>query len=99
MGPTGIGKTKFSLYLSNKLKINIISYDSQQFYKELNICTSKINTYFLKKKKHYFINIKSIYDFKKKYNIFLFKKQILYFLKIYFKKKNIIIMVRWVYVI
>ncbi|XBT18769.1 MAG: tRNA (adenosine(37)-N6)-dimethylallyltransferase MiaA [Candidatus Shikimatogenerans sp. Tcar] len=91
MGPTGIGKTKLSIYLSKKFKSDIISCDSQQFYKELNICTSKVEKKFLKEINHHFINICTIY--KPYYNIYLFKKKVFYILKKYFLKKNIMIMV------
>lgn len=40
-GSTAIGKSKFALELSEKLKMEIISADSVQVYKELNIGTSK----------------------------------------------------------
>lgn len=40
-GSTAVGKSKFALELSNKLKIEIISADSAQVYKELNIGTAK----------------------------------------------------------
>ena len=39
-GPTGIGKTSLSIELAKKLKTDIISCDSRQFYKELKIGTS-----------------------------------------------------------
>ena len=38
-GPTGVGKTAFSIELAKKLKTEIISCDSRQFYKELEIGT------------------------------------------------------------
>ena len=36
-GPTGVGKTELSLKLAEKLKIEIISSDSMQIYKEMNM--------------------------------------------------------------
>ncbi|XBT18452.1 MAG: tRNA (adenosine(37)-N6)-dimethylallyltransferase MiaA [Candidatus Shikimatogenerans sp. Tduv] len=91
VGPTCIGKTKLSLFLSKKFKSDIISCDSQQFYKEINICNSKVNKNILKKYHHHFINICSVYE--KFFNIYLYKKKVFSFLNKYFKKKNIIIMV------
>ena len=37
-GPTGVGKTELAVELAKKLKTEIISCDSRQFYKELEIC-------------------------------------------------------------
>lgn len=42
-GPTGIGKTELSLELAKKYKGEIISCDSMQIYKKLNIGTAKID--------------------------------------------------------
>ena len=42
-GPTGIGKTDISIILAKKLKTEIVSCDSRQFYKELKIGTSPPN--------------------------------------------------------
>lgn len=41
-GPTGVGKTKVSIELAKKLKADIISADSAQVYRGLNIGTAKI---------------------------------------------------------
>ena len=38
-GPTAVGKSDFALKLSKKLKMEIISADSIQVYKQLNIAT------------------------------------------------------------
>lgn len=42
-GPTGIGKTEISLKLANKYRGEIISSDSMQIYKKLDIGTAKVN--------------------------------------------------------
>ena len=36
-GPTAVGKTELSISLAQKYKSEIISADSRQFYKEMNI--------------------------------------------------------------
>ena len=41
-GPTGVGKTKISIDLASELNAEIISSDSAQVYKGLNIGTAKI---------------------------------------------------------
>ena len=61
-GPTGIGKTSLSIELAKKLKTDIISCDSRQFYKELKIGTSPPTNKQLKEVKHYFIHNRSVID-------------------------------------
>ena len=60
-GPTGIGKTELSLELTKKYKGEIISSDSMQIYKKLNIGTAKID---LNKTRipHHMIDIIEPYD-------------------------------------
>ena len=41
LGPTAIGKTKLAINLAEKYSTEIISADSRQFYKELNIGAAK----------------------------------------------------------
>lgn len=43
-GPTAIGKTSISIDLAKKLKGEIISADSMQIYKNMDIGTSKISS-------------------------------------------------------
>lgn len=56
VGPTCSGKTYLSLKLAEILKSEIISADSRQIYKYLNIGTAKPSTDLLKKIKHHFID-------------------------------------------
>lgn len=57
VGPTGVGKTRLSLILAEDLPIDIISADSRQIYKLLNIGTAKPNKEVLQRIPHHFINI------------------------------------------
>ena len=41
VGPTGVGKTKTSLFLAKKLKGEIVSMDSMQIYRNMDIGTAK----------------------------------------------------------
>lgn len=59
-GPTGIGKTKFSISLAKKLKTDILSCDSRQFYKELTIGVAAPSSEELSQVKHHFIKHISI---------------------------------------
>ncbi|XFA99218.1 tRNA (adenosine(37)-N6)-dimethylallyltransferase MiaA [Candidatus Izemoplasma sp. B36] len=57
VGPTGVGKTKLSIELAKKLNAEIISCDSMQFYKGLDIGTAKIKEYEKQGIKHHLIDI------------------------------------------
>lgn len=57
VGPTGVGKTKLSLILANKLKSEIISADSMQIYKGMDIGTAKVSREIQKDITHYLIDI------------------------------------------
>ena len=59
-GPTAVGKTALSIQLAQALKTVIISADSRQFFKELNIGTAKPDQSDLETVQHYFINSHSI---------------------------------------
>jgi tRNA dimethylallyltransferase len=56
-GPTCSGKTYISIETATFLKTEIISADSRQVYKKLNIGTAKPSQHDLKRVKHHFINI------------------------------------------
>ena len=89
LGPTAVGKTKISVKIAKKLNSPIISCDSRQFYKELNIGTDKPNKQILKEIKHYFINSLSI---KQNYNVGEFEKDTIKLLKQLFVNFNNLIM-------
>lgn len=61
-GPTAVGKTDYSIELAQKYSTQIISADSRQCYKELNIGVAKPSPGQLKSVQHYFINSHSIHD-------------------------------------
>ena len=60
LGPTAIGKTSLSIKLAKHFKSEIISCDSRQFYKELNIGTAPPSKAQLRQVKHHFIKDRSI---------------------------------------
>lgn len=62
VGPTASGKTALSLQLAQHLNTSIISADSRQCYRELNIGVAKPTEEELSRVKHYFINSHSIHD-------------------------------------
>jgi tRNA dimethylallyltransferase len=57
VGPTGVGKTKISVELALRLNGEIISADSMQVYRQLNIGTAKISELEAKGVPHHLVNI------------------------------------------
>ena len=60
VGPTAIGKTALAIELANHFQTEIISADSRQFYKEMEIGTAKPSQTELAAAKHHFINSHSV---------------------------------------
>lgn len=71
VGPTGVGKTKMSIALAKKYNAEIISVDSMQIYKKMDIGTAKIKKDEMNDVIHHMIDIKdvnedySVYDYQK----------------------------------
>ncbi|MBC8053680.1 MAG: tRNA (adenosine(37)-N6)-dimethylallyltransferase MiaA [Sphingobacteriaceae bacterium] len=61
-GPTAIGKTALAIKLAQHFKTEIISADSRQFYREMEIGTAKPSLPELNTVKHHFINSLSVTD-------------------------------------
>ena len=59
-GPTAVGKTALSIALAQHLKTSIISADSRQCFREMDIGVAKPSPEQLQLVKHYFINSHSI---------------------------------------
>ena len=62
IGPTAIGKTKLAIAIANHFNTEIISADSRQFYKEMQIGTAVPSVEELNQAKHHFIQQISISD-------------------------------------
>lgn len=58
VGPTAIGKTRLSIFLSNHLPVEIISADSRQIYKYMDIGTAKPSVEERELVVHHFIDIR-----------------------------------------
>jgi tRNA dimethylallyltransferase len=61
-GPTASGKTSVAIELANKFRTEIISADSRQCFKELNIGVARPSEMELQTARHYFIASHSIHD-------------------------------------
>lgn len=58
IGPTAVGKTKMSIELAKRFNGEIISGDSMQIYKEMDVGTAKISPEEMEGVPHYLIDIK-----------------------------------------
>ena len=90
VGPTAIGKTSTAIDLATHFNTEIISCDSRQFYKEMNIGTAKPSPNEIKKIKHHLVGNISV---NKNYNISEFTNDADNILKSLLDKKNIAILV------
>lgn len=90
VGPTAIGKTALSIKIAKALKTEILSCDSRQFYREMNIGTAVPSKEELLAVKHHFIQNRSIFD---DYSVGAFEQDALKLLEKNFKKNQYMVMV------
>jgi tRNA dimethylallyltransferase len=90
VGPTAVGKTALAVQLAQHFSTDIISADSRQCFKELNIGVAKPSEEELQLVKHYFINSHSIKDV---VNAAVFEQYALNKAKQIFKQHDIAVMV------
>ena len=62
VGPTAVGKSEVALSVAREIKGEIISCDSMQIYKEINIASSKPSAQEIKKVPHHLVNVMSVCD-------------------------------------
>jgi len=89
-GPTGVGKTELSINLAKKFNTEIVSCDSRQFYKEMQIGTAVPTAVELSEVPHHFIQHKSVEDV---YTVGDFEKEAIEKLEELFKTQDTLIMV------
>jgi tRNA dimethylallyltransferase len=89
-GPTAVGKTAIALQLAQLLQTEIISADSRQCFRELNIGVAKPSLEELSVVPHHFINSHSIYN---EVNAGEFEKYALHATETIFQKCPVAIMV------
>jgi tRNA dimethylallyltransferase len=89
-GPTASGKTALAIRLAQHFSTEILSADSRQFYREMNIGTAKPTEEELSLVKHHFINNLSTHD---NYSVGDFEKDAIAVLEKLFETKDVVIMV------
>lgn len=89
VGPTAVGKTDLCLKLAKKFKTEIVSCDSRQFYREMNLGTAKPSPQELQEVAHHLINSLSIEE---EYDVRKFEKDALQVLDSIFQKSDVAIM-------
>lgn len=90
VGPTAVGKTSFAIELAKKYKTEILSVDSRQFYREMEVGTAKPSQKELSQAKHHFIDSHSI---REDVSAGLYEKLALELLEELFRKHNIVVAV------
>ena len=89
-GPTAVGKTSLAIEVAKHFQTEIISADSRQCFKELNIGVAKPTPGQLKEVPHYFINSHSIHD---AVNAAMFEQYALTSAKEIFRHRDVAVMV------
>ena len=88
-GPTGVGKTAYTIELAQRWQVPIISADSRQFYREMRIGTAFPTEEELAAAQHFFVGMLSIHDY---YNIYMYEQDVLKLLDELFQKYPVVIM-------
>lgn len=85
-GPTAIGKTEAAVYLAKKINAEIISCDSMQVYRGMDILTSQPPLALRKKIKHHLIGV---IPFSREYNVSRYYRDALKKISQVFKKGKV----------
>lgn len=89
VGPTGVGKTKMSIELAKKYNAEIISCDSMQVYRKMDIGTAKVSKEEMNGIKHHLIDVRETYD---DYSVYDYQKDARKILnKLLIDNKNVVI--------
>lgn len=90
VGPTAVGKTTFAIQLAQHFKTEIVSADSRQFYREMEIGTAKPDAEELAAAKHHFINSHAIQEH---YSVGMYERDALLLLDRLFKEYDVVVAV------
>lgn len=89
-GPTAVGKTAYAIELAQQFQTEIISADSRQFYRELNIGVARPSEEELSMVRHHFIAHIGVHDY---YSVSRFETDVLALLDVLFQTHHTVIMV------
>ena len=90
VGPTAVGKTDLGIKIAKSLNTEIVSADSRQIYKGMNIGTAAPTDKERQEAKHHFVNF---LDPSKTYSAGDFERDVTFFLSEFFKTHNVAVMV------
>ncbi len=88
-GPTAVGKTALCVRLAKSLQTDVVSADSRQLYRELNIGTAKPTKSEMQGVRHHFVDSHSITD---SVNAGRYERECLALLTTLFAEKDIVIL-------
>lgn len=89
LGPTGVGKTDLSIGIARHFGTSIVSCDSRQIYKEMNIGTAVPTKEQLAAVPHFFIQMLSVQEY---YNAWQFEVQALEKIRELFRDREVVVM-------
>lgn len=89
VGPTAVGKTAMSVQLAKHFGTEVISADSRQFYREMEIGTAKPSQEEMDGVTHHFINSRSVSE---PYDVGQFERDVLSRLEALYKRFDTVIM-------
>lgn len=88
VGPTAAGKTRFAVELAKYFQTEIISADSRQFYREMEIGTAKPCRQDLEAVPHHFINSRGIKEY---YSAGMFEREAIALLEKLFDRHRVVL--------
>ncbi|GAB5524168.1 MAG: tRNA (adenosine(37)-N6)-dimethylallyltransferase MiaA [Roseivirga sp.] len=89
VGPTAVGKTALAIRLAKHFGTEVLSADSRQFYKEMEIGTAKPTTEEMDGVPHHFVNSRSIHE---PYDVGQFEQDTMACLDTLYRKHRVVIM-------
>lgn len=89
LGPTAVGKTDAAIALAEHFQTSIVSADSRQIYKGLNIGTASPEEDYLRRVPHYFIDCKSVDE---NYNASFYEADVLKTLESLFLENPVVVL-------
>lgn len=90
MGPTAAGKTAYAIALAQRLGTEIVSFDSRQFYKELNIGVARPTEAELNQVQHYFVANRRVTE---PYNIYTYSEEAMAVIEKLFETHEVVVAV------